>query len=475
MNNLENNGESLLRDKLLQHEFAADERDWEKMDELLAIHPPPTPPLAPSSSSVRAKGLNKWLIGLALIGLAAWWLAINGDTVLVSDASLQPVVNREAPDQPRTPQSTPLVTDSGSSAKISPTKEETALAGQPSKDGSKKQLTRPETKARQPKGGAVNTPPSKMNNLRGMDGKNPIRKVQEDALVNHSTDKVNDLASNPVKPSLSIPDSSLSTTPAYSNTSATDTMAESLTLINDQNAPVYRVITRLPQRTIPLRGSQWQPRTFILKPSPPRTHRIQAGVVGGAQAAYVRNNPYDKIHFSPTLGLSANYQLTSRWAVQADVMYRMVPYYLRADFTQSRLYADGQYNYWQHSASGNDLEFFEVALLAKRTFFNHNVHLNVGLRPAFVRPIHTNTSTSSTAITAQETLSAFNPSIRDGVRRLDLALAVGADLRLWRNLWIDVRANQGLFDLTYDDFFQNTNTDPATDAQITLRYYFFAF
>ena len=73
------------------------------------------------------------------------------------------------------------------------------------------------------------------------------------------------------------------------------------------------------------------------------------------------------------------------------------------------------------------------------------------------------------------THSAFSPTVRQGVRNFDLALTWGAELQLGRKISLDVRANQGLLDLTHDDFFHNTETDATKDVQVSLRYYFFSF
>ncbi|MEO6759561.1 MAG: hypothetical protein ABIO24_08915, partial [Saprospiraceae bacterium] len=74
MNNLDEQGENLLRDKLLRHEFAADEQAWEKMDALLAARSESE--LAPIACwPLLRKPPSKWLAGLLLVaGLGAGWM-----------------------------------------------------------------------------------------------------------------------------------------------------------------------------------------------------------------------------------------------------------------------------------------------------------------------------------------------------------------------------------------------------------------
>ncbi|MCY7330326.1 MAG: PorT family protein, partial [Saprospiraceae bacterium] len=232
----------------------------------------------------------------------------------------------------------------------------------------------------------------------------------------------------------------------------------------------------LPLRDMPLSGQPAKPRGTV----PPwtshhRERRVQVGIVAGGQLAYTPHYIWKKFGGSLTFGLSANYQLTPRWSVQADVLYRVVPYKLRTNFGQIFLDASGQYNSWTYGGGSNDLEFIEMPLLVKRAFFKGNAHWLAGLRPAFIRPVHITAAQWAIGPYANANMPGFSPSFHNGVRRFDLAFTLGGELRIWRNLWIHARISQGVFDLTHDDFFQNTNADVTSDMHLSLRYYFFSF
>lgn len=99
----------------------------------------------------------------------------------------------------------------------------------------------------------------------------------------------------------------------------------------------------------------------------------------------------------------------------------------------------------------------------------------VGARYAKVYPRLSGTQNYSLSVNSYLPNVDFQPSITDGIRPHDFALTVGAEARISRRLWADIRHSQGLYDLTYDSFFGNTNVDRTAETQLTLRYYFWSF
>ncbi len=452
MNNLENSGESLLRDKLLQHEFAADERAWEKMDELLATHfpPAPMPPAAPSGLTWLMGG--KWILGALVIGLIGWWM-MPSEHSMGTDTALSTML----PGKEEIAHKKSSV-ENGPSNSISTGNYATSLTGQTSKEEVAKQFNKKNTKATYKKSISANNPAIKKTNWKP---KGYIKFVHNSkkglhhSVINNTDSSENTFYKSTVNNSV----------PNTSNIDST----------TNQNISLHPSISFLPQRAAALTDTKkWQPLATVSPlTSPHHSRRIQVGIVGGGQEAYVNNDRYKGFTTSYTFGLSAKYELTSRWSLQADLLYRNMQNHLIANFVQSSLDAVGHYYNWGYNVSSQYLAFIEMPILVKKGFFNNNAHLFGGIRPAFVQPIYRFTDTYATA--PYESFASFHPSIRDGIRKFDLAFTVGADLRIWRRLWIDIRANQGIFDLSHDDFFQNNNTDVTTDAQITLRYYFFAF
>lgn len=475
MNNLENNGESLLRDKLLQHQFAEDDRDWAKMDDLLNAQLPPAPPPPAAPAGLHRTFGGQWLLGFLGLGLTAWWLLS-----LQPVTSAYPAVATSTADRKETsqaPAGARLPLESTGIATVVPTDDEPYSTVQTTK----KETMNPPFKA--PAAGVVNAASavpassSKSNENQPvpiMAGSNPG--ASKEPGHNDRLSPVN--LDSPV---------SRATGPA-SGTGIANTVDQTAMNVGDKTAPAgadeiaqpaspIPALVPLPQRSVALSVYLWPSPAEVPWPKPYRGKRIHLGVVGGVQLAYTPNGRYSKMTIGPTFGLSAKYQLSPRWALQADLLYRSVQYNLEASFSQNRLDANGSYSQWQYSTWSNDLEFFEMPLLARRTLLQGRVGLLGGLRPALVRSLDTYSGTGGTYTGSNPytSFASFQPTAQDGVRRFDLALALGADVRLSRKFWLDVRFNQGLLDLTHDDFFQNSNTDVSTDAQVTLRYYFLSF
>ncbi len=475
MNNLEHSGERLLRDKLLQHEFAADEQAWEKMNELLATHYPPAPltPIVSTTGKVVWFTRSQWLITIVVVALVGWWILALGHLPVAETSLLEKTADKaDISTVYLEKEAAPVMASTDNH--IANTSHHTRLAKPLSEQTIKNKLNPKEVSANK------NTPVFVNNSRLEKDGSAVVKlkktgRNAKNGLENQLHNKIENPIKNPVSPAIIIPSSDPATNKLVPGA---DSLANIQAVHSDQ--PSNAIFSVLPSKEMAISGQPAKPRGTVA-PWTHRERRVQVGVVAGGQLAYVRYDPLYNKKFggSPTFGLSASCQITSRWAVQADLLYRMVPYYLATNFGQSALDANGQYQYWQYSGWSNDLEFIEMPLLAKRTFLNGKANLLMGVRPAFVRPVHITASRGTNVNNAsaydQEALASFSPTFNDGVRRFDLAFTLGGELRIWRNLWIHARISQGIFDLTHDDFFQNTRTDLTTDAHLSLRYYFLSF
>jgi hypothetical protein len=91
-----------------------------------------------------------------------------------------------------------------------------------------------------------------------------------------------------------------------------------------------------------------------------------------------------------------------------------------------------------------------------------------GVRPSLNHRSGGQSSRSSSSINGVATdLSGLN--IRQGMRGFDMGLLVGWRYALTERLSLDVRYNQGLLDLTADNFFKNKTNTLNSDLQLTLR------
>jgi Outer membrane protein beta-barrel domain len=76
---------------------------------------------------------------------------------------------------------------------------------------------------------------------------------------------------------------------------------------------------------------------------------------------------------------------------------------------------------------------------------------------------------SGTSISANR----FNDlGYRQAIRRFDTGISLGHELRLGPALCFSLRYTQGLFDMTHDNFFKNTETYTNSDVQTSLKLHF---
>ncbi len=175
----------------------------------------------------------------------------------------------------------------------------------------------------------------------------------------------------------------------------------------------------------------------------------------------------------PAFGLSLTHHFGPKWSVQADLLYKKVEgYNLSASFSDQGFTALGNYGSWSVQRSAQELIFLEMPILLKRRLASGKQAVFAGVRPAWVRAIP---GPGGSSYFNYQPAARFSPTIQSGIRHFDLAFTIGCEARIWKNLWIDIRHSQGVFDLSYDNFFSNSYTDTTSDTQVTLRYYFWSF
>lgn len=202
--------------------------------------------------------------------------------------------------------------------------------------------------------------------------------------------------------------------------------------------------------------------------------QFMLGVVAGTQAA-VSDRAKQGMWLGAMGGLSLRWQAGSRWSLQADALVREVQGYgFNMEYQVSGLTALGSTWSYYYSASGDGLRFIEFPILLKRATSDRQRNVFLGIRPARIFTLDEISSFGASSLQV-DPLSYYVPSYEMGFRRWDMALTIGFEAHLSHHLWLDARYSQGLLDLTHDDFFRNTATDVSSDAQLTLRYYFWRF
>jgi hypothetical protein len=162
--------------------------------------------------------------------------------------------------------------------------------------------------------------------------------------------------------------------------------------------------------------------------------------------------------------------LGNKWSAEIDVLWKNVSgYHFYASFADSG-YAKGGFSRWEYSVASENINFFEIPVAIKYATAHQKQNLMAGVRLSRVKPNDYVQYFSAT--NAIQPMEDYIGDIGNGFRRWDAALFLGADVRLWKNLWLDIRYSRGLNDLTDNNYFKNSRVDIASDAQITLKYNF---
>ncbi|MCB0695597.1 MAG: PorT family protein, partial [Saprospiraceae bacterium] len=166
-------------------------------------------------------------------------------------------------------------------------------------------------------------------------------------------------------------------------------------------------------------------------------------------------------------GLYVQADLSPRWSIRTELAVKTLDNELERE-SSDVLYDDfGASVKVDQSVYTNGLLFVELPVLAVRRMGRHEWFGGPRLTWVNVRDDVSSVATKGSAFTEVNYLE-----IRDGIRKTDLGLVLGYGYRLHQRWAVDVRYNQGLFDLTYDDFFNNTRTLLNSDLQFSLRYAF---
>ncbi|MBC7776617.1 MAG: PorT family protein [Phycisphaerae bacterium] len=188
-------------------------------------------------------------------------------------------------------------------------------------------------------------------------------------------------------------------------------------------------------------------------------HRKERGWIFGLNANTVDNNPL-RLSVLPHLGYFMNYRIRANTTLQADIILKYVTGYQLHIETTDITPGGTAHNI----LNTNNLLYLEVPLLVKRSFKPEQSWL-LGIKPSG------NVKLFSTGFA-----SYFNgPGYRHygsqaGVRYFDLGIVLGWEWRFRQNWALDLRYDQGLLDLTYDQFYRDNSTHLNSDLQVSLRY-----
>lgn len=191
-----------------------------------------------------------------------------------------------------------------------------------------------------------------------------------------------------------------------------------------------------------------------------QSHRRAHGFILGMNANAVDYNP---IRWSvlPHAGYFLSFKITPRSCIQTEAVLKLVTGYQLKVETLDLTPFGSSYN----SLKTNNILYLELPVLYKRKFTAHNAWL-AGIKPSGnvkLFPSGTNSYTND---------SGFRQYTgQSGIRYFDLGLVLGWEWRPFQHWALDVRYNQGLLDMTFDQFYRDNSTHLNSDVQVTLRYF----
>ena len=476
------NDEELLRDKMLRHEFPADERAWGDMENMLN-GTQPVPDLAPAtlpaaSAPVTLHAALIWMAGLGLASLLTMLAMGQQGLQTAPHHSTEPATllpeHRENTAYPRaTGQSAAHTARSAADVEVAQSVPIRSTEVPTGPIFLEKNST---SRSFSPKNGTSGTPAASITAPASQQPQ-PAKPV---ASANTSEASAYDAPSSPVRK----PDSptaaaaTAAAAPSEQSTSQESTPEGSAASPQSAAAALPPLLSALPKSDLPalhVKRTLQMPKAAT--PTPPSFHeqRFQVGAALGGQWAIV-NRSTNKIDLLPTFGITLMSKVAPRWWGETGLMWRKVRgYELSAMWDASGIGANGQYGSWARRVSASEIVFVEMPLLAKYALRNGDQRLMAGVRFARLLLLNSDNNNFTSTVNSFAPKQEFSPTIGDGIRRHDLALTVGVEARIFRNFWADIRHSQGLYDLTYDSFFGNTTIDRTAETQLTLRYYFWSF
>ncbi len=443
------NDEQSMRKKILQQEFPFDKEAWEAMQRLLddeRDRVPLVPPLTPPTGSMPGPGSGRlwwWLLLLAIGAGSAtlYWRQIDRQGFALSKSSdINPDTNifsfKTKTDNPKPSLETKIATAgnaSGETVKNSP---------EFSTQHNKQPKTHPDSRTEQTQNQKIET--IKKTLYRNAD--------QDQILHQQANTEIPKLFNIDSKPPSEIPPGNTDT-PSISNSM-------------QQPGNIFRAdkpLEPLPTELLgPVVGAN-RPDSLI---RPVEILQMQASPweqawILGANLNTVDYQPL-RVSALPHLGYLLRYRLQPRTALQAEFIIKFVSGYdWRAEFYDVVPGGSAQV-----ILENKHLLYFELPLLLHRSFGTGQSWL-FGLKPGLALPIAPYGSFSTTNSGAPKRF--YSP--HEGIRYLDLGLVLGWEYRFGRRWALDIRYNQGLFDLTVDNFYHSPETHLNSDLQVSLRYF----
>ena len=477
------NGEELLRERILNQEYAFDEQAWDKMAALLEDRAPHA--IANPASDTQAKpgsSLYKTLV-LLLIGSAFSLLWFGSKSQ--SNAATLPLNEGFAPANPNAPNTIPTTntnspTPAVSHPKAYPTPQNTTAkpaANLPSAGQKQYREDLPATEtAPQPAQRLYPKGANRPGELKLAPQPTPVSAPQANAVKTDLDQQVQTAiaanttpATTPVEPARDNSTSDIQAPAPHSEIPQSipaALRARQIELIQSPLAALTPHETSLNLQQVNVAPPAATPVKIQKK------HNLQYHVLAGASLAAVDFNEL-QLRWAPHIGIGVSRTLIPGYRIQAELTGKIIKGYdFQSVLTDTILLANGV-GFRSLNFSGNTLQYIEMPILIKRQSAEHRFNWFAGIRPS-VNWSKGASVNSQTYGYFQAALADFNKvpenaELRRGLRRFDLGMVLGVECRITRNLSMNLRFNQGLFDLTHDNFFQVRENTLNTDAQLSVQ------
>lgn len=475
------NGEELLRERILQQEYAFDEQAWDKMAALLEEQAPniianPASDTQPSPGGSLYKTLLLLLIGSAFSLLWFGSKSQSNAATLPANGHFAPVNTNTSPanltentsaQAPATAQPDPTPTPRQTTAK--PAANLPSAGQKQYRENPPAAESAPQPAQRLYQKGA-NTPrelnsapqlPDATTPQANVEKTNPADKQPETAIAANAAPAPAEAAKN--NSASQLPTATSPETPQ--RTSAAQRAL--------QVQPIPLPLAALTYHSAPLNLQQFElapPAALPIKVQKQR--RLQYHVLAGASLAAVDFNEL-QLRWAPHIGIGVSRTLIPGYRIQAELTGKIIKGYdFQSVLTDTLLLANGV-GFRSLNFSGNTLQFLEMPILIKRQSPEHRFNWFAGIRPSV--------NWSKGASVSAQTYGYFqhaiadinkvpaNAELRGGLRRFDLGMVLGVECRITPRLSMNLRFNQGLFDLTHDNFFQARENTLNTDAQLSVQ------
>lgn len=418
-----------MREKMLQHEFPFDEKAWGAMKTLLEEkgNEPGKPPTVPVPVPGPGK-LSVWLILLFFtVGLGA--ASLFWSTSIEQKSSSERSSVRD-------------LSQKGLSATvISPS---TANTGTQAFHGN----SNPEV--------AVPAPLQKPAVKEQSPDINLFKQAQSSHLP--ASGKTSANVSDVIAPGMSIQVQSESTLPTVAPDEQREMLVPSQKLLD-----IINLATPLPS-FIPASEYKKLQADSLIRPKKEvasTKRRFEKGFLFGINTNAVDYNPV-RVSMLPHVGLFLNYRTKTATSFQAEMVLKYVTgyqlYVETLDITPS--------GFVTTSLSTNSLIYLEAPVLVKQRVKPKHC-LFTGLKPSLNYKVFANGN--NLGLNMDNTREYTTQS---GIRYFDLGLVLGWEYRFHPRWAFDVRYNQGLMDLTFDQFYRDNSTHLNSDIQVSLRYIF---